>query len=441
MAENKVRLIELFAGVGSQAMALRNLKVPYESYKICEWWTSSFASYKQIHCPDDLTDYSKELSKEQIQDALYKLGISLDGKTPISENQIKRKSEKWLRDTYNNIKATRNLVNISQIHGADLNIVDTDKYTYLLTYSFPCQDLSLAGKQAGMDKGAGTRSGLLWEVERLLNETLELPQVLLMENVPAVCSGKNEKNFCTWKSFLESKGYTNFVSILNAADYGIAQNRKRAFMVSILGNMNYEFPKPVPLTKCLSDYLEPHVDEKYYVDNERSKELIHNLLTSGRLLSTNRPKQPKLLQIGCISGSKVWANPSSGRVYDQNGLAPTLNTCSGGGHEPYIIVAMRGRYTEDGNIKQQLEPQTSGLCNTLTCVQKDNMVLDCSNIPYRIRKLTPLEYWRLMGFSDDDYYAARPVSSDQALYAQAGNAIVVPVLEAIMRVIIDLFED
>ena len=134
-----------------------------------------------------------------------------------------------------------------------------------------------------MSKGSGTRSGLLWEVERLLNEINELPQVLLMENVPQVISRKNMSDFHKWQKFLEDKGYTNYVEILNAKDFGVAQNRERCFMVSLLGQWNYKFPQPIPLTKTMKDYLEDEVDEKYYINSEKAQKLIQQLIESGQL--------------------------------------------------------------------------------------------------------------------------------------------------------------
>ena len=281
--EKPIRLIELFAGIGSQAMALRNIGANFEKYLICEWWVQAFASYKAIHFADDQTDYSEEKTKEELISILHELGISNDGKEPMKLEQIQKKPEKWLRETYNNIRATKNIVNIVAAAGSDLKVVDTDKYTYILTYSFPCQDLSVAGKMRGMDKGSGTRSGMLWEVESLLGEMDELPQVLLMENVPQVMQKKNMHNFLAWQQFLESKGYKNYAQILNAKDYGVAQNRQRAFMVSILGDYSYEFPDPIPLTKTMADYLELEVDESYYVDSEKADKLIIELMESGRL--------------------------------------------------------------------------------------------------------------------------------------------------------------
>ena len=278
-----IRLIELFAGVGSQAMALRNIGIEFEHHVTCEWWVQPNASYKAIHMADDNTDYSDGMTKEQLQQWLFKKGVSSDGKEPMTLQKIQRKPEKWLRGTYNNIISTRNIVNIQQATGKELKISDTDKYEYILTYSFPCQDLSVAGKMEGMDEGSNTRSSMLWEVKRLLEECEELPQILLMENVPQVMQKKNLGNFEKWQRFLEEKGYRNYAQLLNAKDYGVAQNRNRAFMVSVLGDFNYTFPDPIPLDKCMADYLEDEVEENYFVNTEKAESLITDLIESGKL--------------------------------------------------------------------------------------------------------------------------------------------------------------
>lgn len=239
-----IRLIELFAGIGSQAKALENLNIAFEHYRVIECDKFAIKSYNAIHG----TDFE------------------------VSD--------------------------ITQTTGKDLAVVDVESFTYLLTYSFPCQDLSVAGTQKGMKKGNGTRSGLLWEVERLLNEVDNLPQLLLMENVPQVHSKKNKPDFEEWINFLENKGYSNYWKDLNAKDYGVAQNRNRCFMVSILGNFSFTFPEPQKLDKVLKDYLEENVDEKYYIDNKKAQVLINNVLDennsrerAGIDLSINHPRQ------------------------------------------------------------------------------------------------------------------------------------------------------
>lgn len=218
--DKPIRLIELFAGIGSQAKALKNLGANFEHWKVVEFDKYAMRSYNAIH------------------------GTNFD----VSD--------------------------IRDIHAADLEIKDTDKYCYILTYSFPCQDLSIAGAQKGMTKGSNTRSGLLWEVERILDECENLPQVLLMENVPQVIGKKNIKDFQAWRSKLEKLGYSNFVQLLNAKDYGVPQNRNRCFMVSILGNYSYQFPVKQELKVKLKDLLEENVDEKYFISNVALKSLM-----------------------------------------------------------------------------------------------------------------------------------------------------------------------
>lgn len=266
-----IRLISLFAGYDSQFLALKYLGIPFEHYRISEWAVKSIQANKDITAPDDNTDYSKDLSVCQIKQWLYGR-ISSDYNTPMTEQQINRLSEQKVRTIYNNMQATHNLGSITKITATDLDIVDTDKFTYIMTYSFPCQDLSIAGKGKGMTKDSGTRSGLLWQVERLLNECLSggqwLPQILLMENVAQIHGTKNKQDFNNWCSFLDSLGYKNYWQDLNAKDYGIPQNRNRCFMVSLLGDYNYSFPPKMELQVKLKDFLDKKVDEKYYLSDK-----------------------------------------------------------------------------------------------------------------------------------------------------------------------------
>lgn len=218
---NTVRLIELFSGIGAQAKAFERLGVPFESYRSCEIDKYAVMSYNAVHgtnfVPTDIT----------------------------------------------------------KLHAEDLGIVDRDKFTYLLTYSFPCQDLSLAGKRRGMGRDSGTRSGLLWEVERLLKECGEnLPQLLLMENVEQVIAEKNKYDFDMWRGSLRNMGYTNKYQVLNAKDYGVPQNRSRCYMLSWLGEYDYEFPEPIVLKRRLKDVLEDNVDEKYYLTDKQVESFV-----------------------------------------------------------------------------------------------------------------------------------------------------------------------
>lgn len=244
--DKPIRLIELFGGIGSHAMALRDIGAAFEHYRLVEFDKYAVASYNAIHG----TDF--------------------------------------------------NPTDIRDVRGNDLGIVDKDKYSYILVYSFPCTDLSLAGQMKGMkksdwEKGKSTRSGLLWEVERILAElpAEQLPDILLMENVPQVHAEQNRYDFENWLAFLRKKGYQNFWKDLNAKDYGIPQNRERCFCVSILANdfVDYEFPEPVPLETVMKDYLEDDVDERYYINNDKANELIERLIESGSLPETTDNRQ------------------------------------------------------------------------------------------------------------------------------------------------------
>lgn len=184
-----IRLIELFGGISAQATALHELGIDFEHYRYVDFDKYAVKSANATH------------------------GTNFEPQ------------------------------DITKITAKDLEIKETDKYTYIMTYSFPCTDLSLAGKGLGMAKCSGTRSGLLWEVERLLNGMAELPQVLLMENVPQVHGKKNIDSFNEWQDFLQRKGYKNYWQDLKATNFGIPQSRTRTFMVSLLGAIIIHFQK------------------------------------------------------------------------------------------------------------------------------------------------------------------------------------------------------
>lgn len=355
--DTPIRLIELFAGVGSQAMALRDIGANFEHYRVVEFDKFAIASYNAIHGTDFKT------------------------------------------------------TDIRDVHAEDLGIYDKQRFTYLLTYSFPCQDLSKAGKQKGMSKGSGTRSGLLWEVERILlelKEKGELPQVLLMENVPDVIGNKNYADFMEWYSALEEMGYQSYYKILNAKNYGVPQNRERCFMVSILGKYSYQFPKGIKLKNRLKDVLEDRVDEKYYLSQKIIETFTRrNEKENGFHFDVNERDIAKTVTAGVYKTRmddnyvKVCGdvglgnNDMNNRVYDQEGISPTLNTAQGGNTQPKVAIK---EATKQG-----------------------------------IRKLTPLECWCLMGFTDEDFKKSQQVNSNSQLYKQAGNSIVKQVLMAIFR--------
>jgi len=418
-----IRLIELFAGIGSQAKALKNIGANFEHYKIVEFDKYAIASYNAIHN----TNFAP--------------------------------------------------LDITKITAKDLGIVETDKYDYIMTYSFPCQDLSIAGKRKGMKKGDNTRSGLLWEVERILEECCgykehrvpprnskylsmvdwvddynfdidknKLPQILLMENVPEVIGSNNIQDFNLWQKKLESLGYSNYIELLNAKDYEMPQNRNRCFMISILGDYYYQFPRKQKLKYRLKDFLEDEVDEKYYLSEKMIKGMQETKFESykleNKLLDINGnantiiarfegapqcvivPEATKKGYAIAHVGDGIYINrPHQKRGVVQKGMIQTLKTS---GDDVGVVV---------GSTQKNAAKNYDGVCPTLTSA----MGSGGGHVPFhnyeklRIRKLTPKECWRLMGFSDDDFEKASKVNSNTQLYKQAGNAIVVNVLEAIFK--------
>ena len=385
-----MKIIELFAGIGSQAMALRNIKADYEVIGISEIDKFAIASYNAIH-----------------------------GET----------------------KNFGDITKIKELPKCDL-----------VTLSFLCQSLSISGKQEGIKKG--TESGLLLEVKRLLeNESKKgkLPEWLLMENVKNLVSKKFMPQFQEWLDFLESIGYETKWEVLNAKDFGVPQNRERVFAVSRLGKNNFEFPDKKELKKALKDILETgDIPEKYYISKASLKTLTsmqdRNGYVRGKafkgiveekaeiaytLKASNgtRPTDNYIIQIGNIGNlEKFGGNPQTGRVYNSQGICPALSTMQGGNRQPKVVTEFPENFSKNKyNIK------ISPVIKT-----KDGQCLsDLIEAGYVIRKLTPLECWRVMGFFDEDFEKAKAIgTSDTQLYKQAGNSIVVDVLESIFKNII-----
>jgi len=400
-----LRVFEAFAGYGSQSIALRNLGIEHEVVAISEIDKYAIQAYEAIHGP------------------------------------------------------TNNLGDICKIDPKDIPQHD------LFTYSFPCQDLSVAGKQAGL--GKGTRSGLLYECEKIIEHCR--PKYLLLENVKNLVGKKFKPQFDEWLVYLESLGYTNYWKVLNAKDYGVPQNRERVFVVSILGEHKpYEFPNPTLLDKCIKNILENNIDEKYYINDDRVQEL----------LSTYRSdyKTKKFDEIQQVTYPKF----SQQRVYSCDGIAPTLSAGNnGGGKEPcklllpriadiledevdekyYLSDEIQKRFkitNQNKNIIGTTKPEfrtigqrdlvydKNGIMGALVATDYkqpkqiaeinsggDKRVIEES---FKIRKLTPRECFRLMGMSDDDIdkIQATGISNTQQ-YKMAGNSIVVNVLEAIFK--------
>ena len=314
-----VILLEMFAGIGAQhkALSILGIKVDKEKSKICEWAYNSYCGYNAIHIKDK-TDYSFGKSKEELIERIK--GTSVNYNEPLTLDQLNKKPIEWLRNAYNNCVATHNLVNIMDVKGSDLGELPLTQ-TSILTYSFPCQDLSLAGKRQGMatsQADGGTRSGLLWEIERILREREHstLPTILLMENVPEVVGSGNIEHFKKWEHQLRKFGYSNYVEILNGKNYGIPQNRRRCFMISILGDYAYDFPCKTPLKYRLKDLLEKQVDEKYYL----SQKMIDYVVASNEKWTGNNGGAIVNKQIGCTINTAPGQRRCDASNYIADGL-------------------------------------------------------------------------------------------------------------------------
>lgn len=310
-----LKVAELFSGIGSQTQALKNIGVEHEVVAIADIDRFANRAYELLH------------------------------------------------------GETLNLGDISLVNPE--TVPDHD----LLTYSFPCQDLSVAGGRAGLEEGSGTRSSLLWECRKII--AIKRPKYLLMENVKNLVGTTNINQFYTWVGELEYLGYKSYTNIFNANEFNVPQNRERVFMISIHEEHTpYEFPAVQQLTRNVNDILEDTVDERFYMS--------HTLLFRGSI----QPAASGLIHVGNLV---MAGNDSIKRVYDPMGICPTLTTMEGGHRQPKFFLHQENR----------------------------------------VRKLTPRECWRLMGFTDEQFDKVQPHMSNAQLYKQAGNSIVVPVLEGI----------
>ena len=417
---------------------------------------------------------------------------------------------------------------ISNIEVFNFEVKDDNSYTVNNVIVHNCQDISTAGKQKGFvdEHGNSTRSGLFFEALRIIKDIK--PKYAIAENVKALTSKKFTSEFQTVLTSLNNVGYNNYYKVLNAKDYGIPQNRERIFIISIRKDIDdgfFVFPNPVPLRMRLKDLIETNVDERYYLTDDQVKrittsnymqnkrriqekdisdtlcardwkdpkcvkivnsdisktvrtgghgsldkhswDLVHvNEPTCGasRGRNPNNPSdrsvgthyeqrlelnrngtcntlttvqkdnlivEPKIIQVMRAAKERNFTNPQSGRVYNPDGLSPCLSTMQGGGLEPKIIEANVGvnplsKKREFNGFHTECSP-----CLLATDYKAPKCTLTNS---FRIRKLTPLECWRLMGFDDDDFYKAQNAGiSNSQLYKQAGNSIVVNVLQAIFR--------
>lgn len=225
---NKLRVFEAFAGIGAQASALERMNISYEIVGISDWFIDAIECYAAIHCGNLEIEVPEDI--KEVDEYLSKFTFSA---TSVRPTKIGILNEDQRRDLYRANRQANNYGSITELHGKDMPETD------LLVYSFPCQDLSTGGLCKGMKKGSGTRSGLLWEVERILKELQELgkmPEYLLLENVKAIKAANNIDDLNQWLKFLESIGYANnSCMLLNSLDFGIPQDRERAFVISHYG--------------------------------------------------------------------------------------------------------------------------------------------------------------------------------------------------------------
>lgn len=399
-----MKLLSLFSGIGAFEKALDREHIVYELVNYCEIDKYASKAYAAVH------------------------GVSED----------------------------LNLKDVTKVDTSTLKDID------LITYGWPCTDISQAGNQKGFidENGNITRSGLFFEAFRIIKDLQ--PKYAICENVKALTSKKFEKEFKLVLDSLSAVGYNNYYQVLNAKDYGIPQNRERIFIISIrkdVDNGAFVFPDKMPLNIRLKDILEDVVDEKFYLSDEQIKRIHTTSYLSGQRRIQDKewrdtlcardwkdPKCVRVKQVCNIYNGKH--NSQAGRVFDADGLSPTLDTCNGGNRMPKIVERMTKQAYEtlqenDCNAGDVINPfnkkvVNNGLCPTLTTrpegFKTANLIVTDNTNDFRIRKLTPKECWRLMGFDDEDVIKVQSVGmSNSQMYKQAGNSIVVNVLQAIFR--------
>ncbi|MCR8612948.1 MAG: DNA cytosine methyltransferase [Mycoplasma sp.] len=380
MNETKViRVFEAFAGIGAQRKALENINANYKIVGLSEWYVPAIVSYHAIHDDFNNSKVDRKTNINEIAKYLESKTLSMDSKKPVSKNYWNKKvkkNEEELRIIYSAIKLSEKEGNIFDIH----NLVNVDlKNVDLLTYSFPCQDLSQQGIKKGMSKESGTRSGLLWQVEKALlnSKRKDLPKYLLMENVVPLMYKNNAIELKLWLDQLEKLGYKNDIGILNATDFGSSQARRRTFMISTLGKL-IKLPIGNKKHKNIKSILNKKVDEKNLMTKlEKYKK------TDFKITKSNIKK-------ACLIDYTTFN--SENYIYDIYYCGPTL-TASGANSRIKVI--------HDG----------------------------------KIRKLNALETYKYMGFNTSDYKKVDRLNylNEQKMIYTCGNSISVEVLEEIMK--------
>ena len=405
-------LVELFSGIGSQVKALKNLGCTVNTLGTCEWDLHAFVAYDAIHESTELPEDVESMSKEELLDVLAKYTLSNNGKEKMEYKTLKTYSVDVLRRIWAAILRNNNFVDVSSLNGASMpNNID------ILTYSFPCQDLSNVGAfhgyNKGIDKDSGSRSSLLWQVGRILEEMKEskkkLPRFLLLENVPALLSERHKSNFEIWIKDLEELGYVSKYFLLNASSFGLPQNRPRLLMISVYVGKNKATKKRILKyfdSKTPNDVVSEYIQSTHY--NKISiSDLLRIDYENERLFAEAVECTPN----DTVSRREIWVE------------------------NPQIILP-------DGTLNPEMD-----VIRTITTKQdrnpnSGNLYFD-SGIEGRshFRYLTPRECFLFMGFTDDDYdnvisnnpevHRNSKLFPRDKLIRMAGNSIPVKLLEGI----------
>ena len=410
--ENTYNLVEFFSGIGSQAKALKNLGVKVKTIGTCEWDLHAFIAYDAIHHSPELPADVAQMSKDDILKALESYTLSNSGKEKMEFRILRSYSVDALRRIYAAIKRSKNFVDVSSLSGKNM-----PENIDILTYSFPCQDLSNVGAfhgyNKGIDKDSGSRSSLLWQVGRILQEMKDngksMPRFLLMENVPTLLAERHRGNFEIWISDLKKLGYESKHFHLNASDFGLPQNRPRLLMISVYVGMDEDKRQKV------LDYFKTKKEEHVVEDYKRS--IYYKKIAIKDLLKINyNIKKYRLEAEECTPNDTV----SRREIWDEN---------------PQLVLP--------GNM---INPQYS-VIRTITTKQdrnpnSGNLYFD-SGIPGRgtFRYLTPRECFLFMGFTDRDFdnvikrnpeiHKNTKLFPRDKLIRMAGNSIPVKLLEGI----------
>lgn len=320
----------------------------------------------------------------------------------------------------------------------NLSVEEDNSYTVNNVIVHNCQDFSTAGLQAGGDIGIGTRSSLMWNSVAIIKHVK--PKFVVWENVKNVLSKKHKHNFEKYLKSLEDIGYNNYYQVLNAKDYGIPQNRERIFVISIRKDIdkgNFKFPEKQTLQLKLKDLLDDEVDEKFYLKDSQIERIKNSTFMQEKKRIQNKEYCDTLL-------ARNWKDPKCIRVCKNNqsenveDIAPTqTSNCGGSGSSATISkrednnkIKVIGNYMPSGHDASRVV-DSNGIAPT---VKENHGTVTATNVDFKIRKLTPKECWRLMGFSDEDFQKASDTGlSNTQLYKQAGNSIVVDVLEKIFK--------